>query len=290
MALASVYAYRKATVHSICGQIEKESFTATDLPYNPPSWRQVMKFFKVAFISICLAAGCTSPALKTAPTVSSSPVSTSVSPPSLPAQTDGIPPAIGEAPPRNVQLTEVAVNPSAYTGSTVRWGGTIVDLTNAQQWTQIEVQEHRLNKSGRPALDSSSAGRFVVRSQVPFNPDIYAKHRPITVIGVLIGTVDDVQQSLPLLEAENVYLWGQSDQINDDFFKGYFSYLRRQRNYYYPYYSPYSPCCYAYYQRGFYDDDFFYPLRPGYRYGYPWYWNYPGYWPRYGFYFGFYDD
>ncbi len=253
-----------------------------------------MKLFKIAlYFCVWLAAGCAlSPSLSTTSTGSLLSASTPVAIPSTPAQTDGIPPAISKAPPRNLQLAEVLGNPSTYAGATVRWGGTIISLANAQKWTQIAVQEHRLNKSGRPKLDNLSAGRFVVRSQVPFSPDIYAKHRQITVTGVLIGTIDGPQQPLPLLEAVNVYLWGQSHHVkNDDFFKDYFSYLRRQRNYYsYPYYSSYSPCCYAYYPRWFYDDDFFYPLRPGYRYGYPWYWTYPGYRPRHGFYFGFYND
>ncbi len=127
------------------------------------------------------------------------------------------PPAISTAPPGNLQLAAVGRGAMAR-GARVRWGGTIVALRNEPGWTRLEVLEHGLDAGGQPRADSPSAGRFMVRAAIPYEPRIYAEGRLITVAGVLAGTAESSgppSSSLPLVEASNIYLWGPSVAQDD---------------------------------------------------------------------------
>ena len=191
-----------------------------------------------------------------------------------------IPKAIREAPPGDLQLTEVSRNAQAHIGKSIRWGGTIVALSNEEGgWTRIEIAEHPLDYQGQPENESPSEGRFLVRSTISFDPTIYAEGREITVAGVI-----ERAGELPLVEAKDYYMWGQIEKVaKAEKEPARYRHPQRYRDRY--------PLLFPY---GYYPPYRYYRYDPWYRYGYyypyfPYYYgNYPSY--RFGFGFGFGDQ
>lgn len=189
-----------------------------------------------------------------------------------------IPLDIREAPAGDLKLAEIGDNVNVHTGSSVRWGGIIQAIDNKQQGTWLEIEEHALDKYGKPVPGSPSEGRFIARISDSLDPEAYAPGREITVAGQLEGRVEESVgkgvSSLPLVEAEEHYLWDRDDSI---FFPGQYAYRYYPRRY--PHYDPYYDYGYYPYDRfGFYS-------RHRYGYGYPY--RYPfGYGHHHGFHFG----
>lgn len=190
-----------------------------------------------------------------------------------------IPLDIREAPPGDLQFAEIGDSISAYTGSSVRWGGIIQAVDDKEQGMWLEIEEHGLDKYGKPEPGSPSEGRFIARISDSVDSEAYALGREITVAGQLEGRIEESMgkgmSSLPLVEAEEHYLWDRNDAI---FFPGQYAYRYYPRRYYryYPYYD------YRYYP---YDRFGFYS-RHRYGHGYPYY-GYPfGYGHYHGFHFG----
>jgi len=129
-----------------------------------------------------------------------------------------------------ITLDAVHSDINRYTGHKVRWGGIISQVRNKATETLIEVVGKRLGFYGRPQFIDQSGGRFLVRIDGFLDPAIYRVDRPITVYGVLEGSVQgnigEYPYIYPLVKAYSHYLW-------DD----YQSRARYARYYYdYPYY------------------------------------------------------
>lgn len=164
-----------------------------------------------------------------------------------------IPAVIREAPPEDLQLAEVRDSISAHTGSPVRWGGVIQAVENKEQGTWLEIEERELDKYGKPAPGSPSDGGFIARINDSLDSTIYAPGREITVTGQLKGKIEGPigkqSSALPLIEAEEHYLWDRDDYI---YSPRYYRYYPRRHYYYYPYYRyGYRPYYYPYYPFGF---------------------------------------
>ena len=243
-----------------------------------------MRYAKLVVIGVLGLGGCTtaSPPL-TAPTALPAPML--------------VPASIRSAPPGDLSLTAAEAGPGVRRGAVVRWGGSILALQNEPGWTRIEVQQHPLDQNGQPQPGSGSAGRFYVRAAIPFDSQVYATGRQITVAGVLTGTAASdgpgPRSDLPVVEAKDIYFWGSTAAQSDEaWFRP-----RRQRD--------------AYSKREFYNPFDFLPGLSfglglgfghwnGWRGYYPGYWGgwrgwsgwsgyYPGYWwPRSGIYFRIY--
>lgn len=122
-----------------------------------------------------------------------------------------IPREIQEAPAENPAVNEVRKNIDHYTGSAVRWGGTIASVENRQDETWIEVVAHELGSYGQPLDDDSSYGRFLVRIEQFLDPQIYARGRELTVAGVvesrIVRRIGEHPYTYPLVRASTYYLW-----------------------------------------------------------------------------------
>ncbi len=113
----------------------------------------------------------------------------------------------------------------------VRWGGVIIDVEN-EKFSIIQVKFYPLNYLGRPQLDKSSVGHFVIKGAEFPNPVVYAKNMEITVVGTLKGaierTVDEEIIRVPLIllndHPDNTikhssaypYIWQQDDHVTGD--------------------------------------------------------------------------
>jgi len=96
-------------------------------------------------------------------------------------------------------------------GRSVQWGGSIIETTNLQDSTRIEVVAYPLDSDGRPQTDRPVLGRFLLEQSGFLEPANYAKDRLVTVVGRLTGTqagrVGEADYDYPLIEAQQLYLW-----------------------------------------------------------------------------------
>lgn len=113
-------------------------------------------------------------------------------------------------PPREeLRLADVREQGDEYRGRAVRWGGIVVGSYHEPEWTRIEVAERPLGRDGEPDPNGPSAGRFFVRSDIPYQPEVY-RGRPLTVVGVLAGTAAAAGAALPVVMARDLHIWGHS--------------------------------------------------------------------------------
>ena len=171
----------------------------------------------------------------------------------------GLPSAVKDVPVTKLSYTQASSDPNSYKNTSVRWGGSIIDVDNEQNYTLIQVMSYPLDFTGRPQFSKPSQGRFVIKSSEFLEPAVYAKDREITVAGVLEGdierTVGKKTVRLPLLSSIAIYLW--PIYMADPYGYGYYGY----RGYGGWGYSPY-------YGYGFYGGGPYY----GAGYYRPWYW------------------
>lgn len=171
-----------------------------------------------------------------------------------------LPPAIEDPPAYDLSYGEATINIAKFKNAPVRWGGTIIEVENEPNFSAIQVLAYPLKSSARPGLDEASMGRFVIKSPGFLDPAVYTKNKPLTVAGTLQGsterTIGNKTLQLPLITANYIQLWEETD--------------------YYPYYPYYGGWGYGFgYGSGFYPYGGF-----GYGGFYPYYWG-GGYRPYY---------
>jgi len=100
-------------------------------------------------------------------------------------------------------------------GKSVLWGGMIVNSTNLEKRTRLEVLAYPLDSGQRPQTDQQPYGRFLLFKEGYLETVDYAPGRRITVLGrlsgVQTGKLDETSYTYPVLETEKLYLWGKSD-------------------------------------------------------------------------------
>jgi len=100
-------------------------------------------------------------------------------------------------------------------GKNVMWGGMIVNSTNMEKRTRLEVLAYPLDSDQRPQTDQQPYGRFLLFKEGYLETVDYAPGRRITVLGrlrgVQTGKLDETSYTYPVLDAENLYLWGKGD-------------------------------------------------------------------------------
>jgi outer membrane lipoprotein len=96
-------------------------------------------------------------------------------------------------------------------GTRVQWGGEIVDVTNREEATLIEVLSYPLGRDGLPNTYRKPTGRFVLRRAGFLEPQDYAPGRLLTVVGTIRAltrrTVGETELVVPLVSAEQLKLW-----------------------------------------------------------------------------------
>lgn len=160
-----------------------------------------------------------------------------------------IPREIQDAPADNPTVREVRDNIDRYTGTRVRWGGTIASVENRENDTWVEVVARDLGSYGQPYDSDSSYGRFIVRIEKFIDPQIYAEGRELTVTGIvesrIVRPIGEHPYTYPLIRGTAHYLWPQYTTRDSAFYHrhyygwpyGYrFHFGYAHRPYWYPYY------------------------------------------------------
>jgi outer membrane lipoprotein len=108
-------------------------------------------------------------------------------------------------------VAEVQARPPEFMGTTVRWGGRILEVHNGPSTTHIEVLAKPLRRSGEPEGSASGTGRFLLELAGFKDPADFPKDRALSVVGPLVRiTTQDVGEypyPYPVVSAGTWYLW-----------------------------------------------------------------------------------
>jgi len=113
----------------------------------------------------------------------------------------------------NMSLTfeHVQVAPDNYIGTTVIWGGLILDTENRPDSTCLTILQTPLDSWGEPREEYASHGRFLIKYPSYLDPEIYKKGRKVSVAGEIIGKeirpIGDIPYTYPLILAKELHLW-----------------------------------------------------------------------------------
>jgi outer membrane lipoprotein len=112
---------------------------------------------------------------------------------------------------RPVTLTQVLTSPEATRGTTVIWGGRIIQTVNDTNGAGVFVLALPLSHYEKPEPDANSEGRFIARSGQFLDPEIFRQGRLVTVAGTIAGVetrrIQKAQYPYPVLDVQQIYVW-----------------------------------------------------------------------------------
>ncbi len=157
-----------------------------------------------------------------------------------------LPQSIAQAPAEPLSVAQVQKAPQKYVGKSVRWGGEILEVVNAEKHTDVLILARELGRKGEPVVDGQADARFIARFPGFKEPAEFPEKKRLTVSGSITGmeirNVGEFSYPYPVVEVHESHLWPDPRPVDD------------YRYYYGPYYG-WGP----YYHR------------------YPW-WGYPYWW------------
>jgi len=109
-------------------------------------------------------------------------------------------------------------------GKEVLWGGMIINSTNLEQNTRLEVLAYPLDSDHYPQTGKPPYGRFLLTQKGYLETVDYSPGRLITVVGRFDGTrrgkVDRSDYTYPLIKAEQLHLWSKGQKSDTRFHFG----------------------------------------------------------------------
>jgi outer membrane lipoprotein len=126
---------------------------------------------------------------------------------------------------RTLTPQSVIAEPAISHGKIVLWGGTILDIRNLENMTQIEVLAYPLNSSHQPLQENKPLGRFIIQHKGYLEPTTFAQGKTITVLGSVSenqsGKVGESSYTYPVIIATQIHLWSpEGDRSNTSFHFG----------------------------------------------------------------------
>ena len=126
------------------------------------------------------------------------------------ACTYAISPGVKASADRTITFEQLSSDPSAVRGKTVILGGIIVQSRRNKNRTLIEVVQKELDYWGKPRRTDRTSGHFIIRTERPLDPMIYAPGRVITVAAEATGGEEPSLEGsglYPLLVVRELKLW-----------------------------------------------------------------------------------
>lgn len=121
------------------------------------------------------------------------------------------------APPVPVEAARADLPPyrvasmDAVPAESVVWGGSIVEVQNLADVTEIEILAYPLDRRFRPVIRERTEGRFILQLPGYVEALDYPHGRFVTVRGKLRGLreskIDDADYVHPVVEVEDLHLW-----------------------------------------------------------------------------------
>lgn len=101
-----------------------------------------------------------------------------------------------------------------HVGATVLWGGVVVDATNLEERTRLEIVSYPLDEySQRPKTEAEPQGRFLAYRDGYLETAEYGRGRRVTVRGEITdserGRIDEAPYTYPVVAIEELELWPQ---------------------------------------------------------------------------------
>lgn len=120
-------------------------------------------------------------------------------------------PEIKEESDPELTFTELQLNPQAHRGKIIALGGVIVEATNKDEGTLLEIYQTRTDHRGIPIDLDVSKGRYLIFYRELLDPEIFRKGRKVTIAarveGERMGRVGEVDYMYPFLTALEIHLW-----------------------------------------------------------------------------------
>lgn len=104
-------------------------------------------------------------------------------------------------------------------GTSVRWGGRIVETRPGQDSTCFQLISRPLGGTGRPLSSAPDAtdGRFIACRAGFYDPAVFTEGREVTFVGRIDGyetaRIGEYDYRLPRVAADVVYLWPEVREV-----------------------------------------------------------------------------
>lgn len=107
--------------------------------------------------------------------------------------------------------TQVATSPANFRNLQVVWGGSVIDVHNLADHSEIEILAYPLDSSQRPRLKQAPIGRFIAIVAGFVEPMNYPQGSLVTLQGTLdgsrSGTVGEADYTFPLMHSDAMHRW-----------------------------------------------------------------------------------
>ncbi len=114
-------------------------------------------------------------------------------------------------------LAQAQHDPDDVAEERVRWGGTLISVTNAPDHSELEIIARPLQRNARPDEGQPSPGRFLAIVPGFVDPREYEEGKAITVTGQLDGVerrnVGDFAYRYPRVQVDGHYLWPPEPEL-----------------------------------------------------------------------------
>jgi len=105
----------------------------------------------------------------------------------------------------------VKQDPAVYQGKTLLLGGVILGLDVERQGSTLEIYRWKLDRWGEPVNIDGSGGRFLVLTDQPLDPAVYALGRMITLTASVSGRqtrpLGRIDYTYPVFQLQEDYVW-----------------------------------------------------------------------------------
>lgn len=106
---------------------------------------------------------------------------------------------------------QVAVADASLLGSSVVWGGRVLEVHPGEDVTTLEVLAFPLRRNQSPDIGRGSQGRFLAVAPEFLEPGDWGRGRLVTVSGRIAetreGRIGEAAYRFPVVEADGMHLW-----------------------------------------------------------------------------------
>jgi outer membrane lipoprotein len=112
---------------------------------------------------------------------------------------------------KELSAKQVVDTGEQYLGDRVLWGGVIVNSTNLEGRTRLEILSYPLGSELRPLTEKKAGNRFLAYHKGYLETVDYAVGRQVSLVGTISGIEEgqlgETRYAYPAVEADQFHLW-----------------------------------------------------------------------------------
>jgi outer membrane lipoprotein len=139
-----------------------------------------------------------------------------------------------------ISFAQLRENPEAYRERTVILGGEILETTNLQEGTRLEVLQKPLSRAEAPMFTDNTGGRFMALCKDYLDPAVFAPGRRITIAGQVLGShtgkIGEVEYRYPLISCQETHLWPRTVAVSPRYYGDPWYWSPHPHAFWWPYY------------------------------------------------------